>query len=44
MQYKSLQHFEKVHGKAFVYVLEELEKCLEEKGEENERPDTGTLQ
>ena len=29
MQYKNLEHFEKFHGKAFVYVLELLDRCLE---------------
>lgn len=36
MQYQNLKHFEKIHGKAFVFALEQLEKMLEE---ENERPD-----
>lgn len=28
MHYENLEHFEKVHGRAFVYILEQLEKYL----------------
>lgn|GEM_PF-4849294 len=33
MRYQSLQHFERVHGKAFVFALQQLEKILEGKDE-----------
>jgi hypothetical protein len=29
LKYESLEHFEKVHGKAFVFALEQLERILE---------------
>jgi len=34
MRYQSLQHFERVHGKAFVFALQQLEKILEGKKDE----------
>ena len=42
MEYKDLKHFELVHGKAFVFILEQLDKRLGSQvdklqGEENER-------
>ena len=34
VRYRSLRHFEQVHGKAFVFALQQLEKILE--GDQNE--------
>ncbi|MFH1224213.1 MAG: hypothetical protein V1676_00230 [Candidatus Diapherotrites archaeon] len=37
MNYKNLEHFEKTHGRAFVYILEQLEKYLRQGGENEGR-------
>ena len=33
VHYQNLQHFERVHGKAFVFALQQLEKILEGENE-----------
>lgn len=33
LRYESLEHFERVHGKAFVFALEQLERILEGENE-----------
>ena len=42
VRYRSLRHFEQVHGKVFVFVLQQLEKILE--GKKNEGLDKNRVQ
>ncbi len=41
MKYKNLEHFKRIHGKAFVFLLEQLDKLL---GGENEGLDSKKVQ
>jgi hypothetical protein len=41
LEYKDLKHFEQVHGKLFVYLLEELDKLM---GGSDERSDPEEIQ
>ena len=42
VHYRNLWHFEQVHGKAFVFALQQLEKILE--GKKNEGLDKDRIQ
>ena len=41
MKYKNLEHFKRIHGKAFVFLLEQLDELL---GGENEGFDSKKIQ